>query len=213
MPDIIYIDKDAKKNLPENPDFERYDTPVEFVTSLCNFLRDELTNFTYMRSIIDPCCGTGNWGRGIKKSKLSYGKMIGIDVQDYKQDFNLIDYQEIITSDYIYFTSERANLVIGNPPFSLAHEFIEHSLNNILYPGGYLVLLLPSRFMESKTRYDKFFGKSCSIMKPTDVIFPIQRIQYAGRGNANPKNYVVCVWKNKLFPETVITKCHWLSWR
>jgi hypothetical protein len=52
-----------------------------------------------------------------------------------------------LARDFLDLSSQdlpsKADLVIGNPPFSLLLEFINHSFDELLAPAGRIVLLLP----------------------------------------------------------------------
>ena len=48
--------------------------------------------------------------------------------------------------------------IIGNPPYSKAQEFIDKSLS-ILKPGGRLIFLLRTNFLESQKRFEWWQGK------------------------------------------------------
>ncbi|MFR2694376.1 MAG: hypothetical protein ACLTBV_31030 [Enterocloster bolteae] len=48
---------------------------------------------------------------------------------------------------------EKYDLIIGNPPFNQAIEFVEKCLG-LLKPGGRLIFLLRTAFMESDQRFE-----------------------------------------------------------
>jgi hypothetical protein len=66
-------------------------------------------------------------------------------------------------------------LVIGNPPFSLAQEFVEHSLA-IVAPGGTVAMLLRLAFLESQKR------ASFHREHPADLYVLPRRPSFTGKG-------------------------------
>ena len=50
------------------------------------------------------------------------------------------------------------NCILTNPPYSLATEFVLHSLK-LLDEGGLCIMFLKTTFLEDKNRYEKLFSK------------------------------------------------------
>ena len=48
--------------------------------------------------------------------------------------------------------------ILTNPPYSLATEFVLHSLK-LLDEGGLCIMFLKTTFLEGKNRYEKLFSK------------------------------------------------------
>lgn len=66
--------------------------------------------------------------------------------------------ENVICSDYLEWNTEnRYNLIITNPPFSLAQEFIEKSFE-LLDSNGYIIMFLKIQFLEGAKRKE-FFEK------------------------------------------------------
>jgi len=85
--------------------------------------------------------------------------------------------------------------VITNPPFSLAREFIEHSLH--LYPYAIIIMLLPLDYMGSHTRHD-FWKKN----PPSEIKVLSDRPSFTGKGTA-ASNYAWFHWRTN--PEKPIS--------
>lgn len=115
-------------------------------------------------SWLDPCCG------GDKNNEPTYTTVIkelyepteicGIDIrEDSKADIvmNYLDCEIENMSNH--------NIIISNPPFYLAEEFIRKSLEFVEY-GGYVIMLLRLNFYGSTKRkelFDEFMPKYCFI--------------------------------------------------
>lgn len=103
---------------------------------------------------LDPCCG------GDKDNEPSYVSVIerffgkdnlcGIDIRE--------DSRADVIMDYISCDKENMSnhdVIISNPPFYLAQQFIEKSLE-LVNDGGYVVMLLRLNFFGSKMRKKMF---------------------------------------------------------
>jgi hypothetical protein len=122
----------------------------EFMYHLQYTVFDKDTASMQRLSWLDPCCG------GDKENEASYLSVInrffepenilGIDIrEDSKAD---------ITIDYLNYEKQAINthdIIISNPPFYLAEDFIKKSLE-LVEDGGYVVMLLRLNFLGSRKR-------------------------------------------------------------
>ena len=82
---------------------------------------------------------------------------------------------------------EETDLIFTNPPFSIAQEFIEHSLPR----AKCVVMLLRINFLGSKKRYD-FWKKH-----PLDALYVLsKRPSFTGKGT-DATEYAWFVWQDK----------------
>jgi len=103
---------------------------------------------------LDPCCGgdSENGASYLDVIKRFYNplKICGIDIRpDSKAD---------IVMDYLDCEKEnmsKHDVIISNPPFYLAEDFIKKSLK-FVNDGGYVVMLLRLNFFGSKKRKEIF---------------------------------------------------------
>ena len=113
---------------------------------------------------LDPCCG-GDENNDptyttVIKELYKPTKICGIDIrEDSKADviMNYLDCEVENMSNH--------NIIISNPPFYLAEEFIRKSLE-FVEDGGYVIMLLRLNFFGSTKRkelFDKFMPKYCFI--------------------------------------------------
>lgn len=83
--------------------------------------------------------------------------------------------------------NEKFDVAIGNPPFSLAHEFVEHARRF----AHVTVMLLRLGFLESEERAD--FLRS---WMPNVYVIP-ERISYTGTGRTDSTAYAWFVWGDR----------------
>ncbi len=149
---------------------------------------------------LDPCCG------GDVENEASYLSVIkrffepdnicGIDIrEDSKADIimNYLDCEKENMSNH--------DIIISNPPFYLAEDFIKKSLE-FVNDGGYVVMLLRLNFFGSKKRKQIFENnmpeycfvhhKRISFMKgATDSIEYAHFVWRKGTNNDYCKTYVI----------------------
>ena len=133
-----------------------YITPqIEIEKFLYCFQYDILQKSTeYMQELkyLDPCCGGDAQNEAsylsVLKEYYEPDNIIGIDIRkDSKAD---------IYTDYLNFqTTHKYDIIISNPPFYLAEDFIAKSLKHIT-KEGYVIMLLRLNFFGSKKRKKLF---------------------------------------------------------
>lgn len=85
--------------------------------------------------------------------------------------------------------SYAVDLVIGNPPYSLAEQFVCHSLT-LVKPNGYVIFLLRLSFLCSSKRINGLYQKH-----PLRAFAPIApRPSFTEGGNDNSE-YAAFVWQ------------------
>jgi hypothetical protein len=157
---------------------DRYLTPRSFAEKAL-----DLVEGTPSR-ILDPGAGEGVWGQAAA-ARWPQAWIIGIDIQP---GFPAVVregprvYDEWHVGDFLTEAREEGmdvDLVIGNPPFSLAAEFIRHSLNQLTF-GGVCVFLLRLAFLESEQRANGLFRE----FPPEEVSVCTRRPRFYGiKGN------------------------------
>ena len=102
----------------------------------------------HSRSILEPCVGGGHVAK-IVKSRTDYLHFDCLDIVDR-------GYEGTEVCDFLEWKNPRLyDLVITNPPYSLATEFVKKS-KELLYYGGYCAMFLKVQFLESEKRADLF---------------------------------------------------------
>lgn len=192
-----------------NPRKERdeYPTPYDFVYSVCNHdLYNLIHNSDY---ILDPGCGSGVWGKAIKAVR-PHAFITGVEINQEHvmnmsrvyDEFNMVDF-----TDPHFYPHQQSDLIIGNPPYSLAHEFINKALQ-IVKPGGRVVFLLRLDFLASVKRYDMWYNTEG---KPEIVRVSSSRISFDGSGKSDDTNYALFQWIKA--PVTSSTILSWFDWK
>lgn len=101
------------------------------------------------KTFLEPCVGEGHIADEVLKH------------YDFKPTFiDIVDrgYNNTLVKDFLEWKSlKKFDVIITNPPYSLAQEFIEKSLS-LLNKNGQIAMFLKIQFLESDRRKD-FFKK------------------------------------------------------
>ena len=125
--------------------------------------------------IVEPSCGDGVFIKQIIKTKSSFKKVIGVDI-DKKALNKLSDLNgniELKNKDFLKLKFADVDVVIGNPPFNWkvdnfvdsTEAFISKGID-ILKPEGELILIIPNTVLRSQ-KYQKLRTK---ILDETKII-------------------------------------------
>lgn len=100
------------------------------------------------KDCLEPCVGNGNIVNTFKEF-YPEANFTCIDIVNRGYD--------CILQNYLEYSDKKFNTIITNPPYSLAQEFIEHSLD-LLNPDGQCAMFLKIQFLEGVKR-QSFFKK------------------------------------------------------
>lgn len=182
-----------------------YVTPIESIEEFMYHFQYNVIgkDGQYMESLnwLDPCCG------GDKDNEASYVKVIkdffnpekicGIDIREDSKADIIMNYLECEEENM-----DKHDVIISNPPFYLAEQFIRKSLE-LVNEGGYVVMLLRLNFFGSKQRkqlFDKLMPEYCFIHhKRINFIPDSMKEEMKARGEKPPSGdsieYAHFVWK------------------
>lgn len=117
-------------------------------------VKDILTVYPLCGSkILEPCVGSGNIAKVIDEFYVNKKDITAVDIVDRGYPGT------IVTNFLSYYPKEKFDCIVTNPPFSLAEDFIYHSME--LLNGGYdedgnprgqLLMFLKIQFLESVNR-------------------------------------------------------------
>lgn len=127
-------------NTRERIEHDYYATPYESTEALMKVEKFE-------GDFIEPCVGGGHIAEVLKKYYPN-AKVVGVDLVDR-------GYKDTIVSSYFDYNFQDDFNVVTNPPYSLAQEFLEHSLSQ-LKEGKKIAMFLKIQFLEGVKRKELF---------------------------------------------------------
>lgn len=162
-----------------------YSTPYETIEAL-------LKNYVVAypgESILEPSAGNGIIIKSLRDAgyATNYTHAVEIRPEEQKKLRNLADTVRIGS---FLDESQKFDVIIGNPPFSLAQQFVDKSLE-LLNPGGRLIFLLRTSFLESKKRFSWWQNKL-----PTKLYVLSRRPSFTGKGT-DATSYSWFVWEKR----------------
>lgn len=138
----------ANNEKREKDDF--YPTPEALIRDTLRRLTS-LINFS-PRRILDPGCGNGPWGK-VARDFWPDAHIIGIDIYPGSNSA----YDKILHADFLQTDGlSDFDMVIGNPPYKFAEEFVRKSLASIR-EHGLLIQLLRAAFYHGKRRANNLY--------------------------------------------------------
>jgi len=178
-----------------------YVTPKDEIRKFIKYSKEYIW-YLQNYEILDPCAG------GDKNTPMSYpevlkeNNMINIDTLDLRQDS-----RAKIKTDFLqYDSNKKYDIIISNPPFNLALEFIEKGLS-LLKEDGYLIFLLRLNFFGSKIR-NEFLLKHI----PEYVFIHSKRMSFTPNGKKDSIEYAHFVFRknaNYEYTKTILLPYDW----
>lgn len=166
-----------------------YATPVEVIS---NFLEHHKLKDG---SVFEPIAGNGNFVTAIRKNfNMKWRDQNHITAMELREEETLnlknCGADKVIIGDFLKFEPYKTyQTIIGNPPYSLAMEFIEKCFE-ISDEDTEIIMLLRTSFLESKKRHD-FWQKH-----PVNGLYVLsQRPSFTGHGT-DATSYAFFVWNN-----------------
>ena len=99
-------------------------------------------------------------------------------------------------SDYLHTKlNYKPFVIISNPPFNQAMEFIKKALDDVA-DDGYVMMLLRLNFLETKARKD-FFDN----YMPSWIFVHHKRMSFTDAGGTDSVAYCHMVWKKGSYPK------------
>jgi len=171
--EVLNLDKSTYKSTNDEP------TPINCINEMIRKIPEELWRKEDL-SILDPCCGNGNFHvpilfelskyhekKTILESILEFNDINESRLENVRNVFCNETYKLQITNhDFIqYNSSKKYDLIVANPPYAkllengkrasknhnLIKDFIEKSLSQ-LKPNGYLLFITPDNWMSYADR-------------------------------------------------------------
>jgi hypothetical protein len=151
-----------------------YPTPKGTVNSMLN-----LIDWTNVKSFLEPCYGNGDIYERVKE-------LSPLPPTD-------LDYCEIAMGiDYLTFIPQnKYDLIVTNPPFSLAKEFLEKSLKE----SGCVCYLLRLNFLGGQKRKKELWD---IVGTPNKLLILSKRPSFTGKGTDATEYCWMCWDKNNI---------------
>lgn len=204
---IIRTDKELRERDPN--DF--YPTPYELCREALIKFRDLYGWDSSYKTILDPGAGNGVWGKAFSENLGIENHLYGVDIRD-------IDREDLIYKNYSWYYGNTDyltdcedlgsyfDLIMGNPPYKYAEEFVRKSWD-LLDDDGYIVFLLRLAFLEGQRRHSNFYTKG---FKPDRVLVLPRRPSFTGNRKTDATAYAIYIWKKS--NDVLETKLDWLEW-
>ena len=173
--------------------------PYDFYATPINVVENILSSFDISDrgvSILEPSAGNGNISRTIKKYYPNK-YITSVEIRE-SEVLNLAECSnEVKIGDYLTMDiPNKYDIIIGNPPFNNAIEFIKKSLT-LLNDDGVLIFLLRTSFLESNRRYD-FWQEH-----PVSGLYALsRRPSFTGSGT-DAASYSWFIWDNRKTGQTI----------
>ena len=134
-----------------------YPTPDLLAVAICKRLSEVLPNGHF--DVIEPSAGAGAFVRPLREL-WGLQPLIAIDIAPDTAALRAAGADDVFQADWVSWVRsyriDGPTLVIGNPPFSLAHEHITAGLDYLL-PGSHICFLLKLNFFGGKEREKVFW--------------------------------------------------------
>lgn len=131
---------------------DAYYTPPWAVRAFLSAFHPHLGPTDWLR-VLEPSCGRGAVLRELVAAGISNERIWGVDIDvEAAIACRSAGFEYVACADYLTIPlARRFDLVIGNPPYSLAEEFIRRSLD-LLKDSGRCAFLLRLNFLEGQKR-------------------------------------------------------------
>ena len=172
-----------------------YPTPTETIDIFLKHyeIGKELT-------ILEPCAGNGNIVESLKKIGCKNIDAVEIRREELENLVDKVGIGHVAICDFLTmnnkFLLDKYDIIITNPPYNLAQEFVEKSLE-VIKPGGTVIMLLRTNFLESKKRFS-FWQKN----KLNGLYVLSKRPSFTGKGT-DATSYSWFIWTKNEKKQTI----------
>lgn len=171
--------------------FDFFETPEDHARTGVSLIPDCSPQW-----ILDPCAGTGVWGK-MARERWRNAQIVGFDIRPLSRpkyydwwgrgDFLTIGETPIF------------DVVIANPPFKFAEEFVHHSLNCTV-KGGHVLMLMKLSFLASVGRYALYKWDA----PPKTVYVCCDRPSFGWGGGTATYDYCFIHWQKGYAGATIL---------
>lgn len=164
--------------------------------------------------MLDPGCGNGIWGKALVDLYPEDGfipNIYGIDISIPQNMAHACVNRNLYKMDFLDFVNIMGTgfeLIMGNPPYSLAEEFVRHSLY-LVAENGYVFFLLRLAFLESMKRckglFTEFPPKRVYVLARRPSFFTTK----TGGRTTDALSYAMLLWQKGWQGKTEL---QWMNW-
>jgi hypothetical protein len=169
----------------KRPEHDYYTTPIKPIMDFLDAFDREVTAIDPSWYVLDPCAGGDANTLMPYPAALELKGFTGrVDTIDIRAD-SPAQYKD----DYLqHHLQDFPDLIITNPPFYLAEEFVGKALADV-EPGGYVVMLMRLNWFGSAKRF-QFFQKNM----PNYCFIHSKRMSFVPGGKTDSIEYAHMVW-------------------
>ena len=178
--------------------FDYYITPPQTAKeAFVELIQLERTLQNKYIKILDPCCGGDKIHNATYKQLLFYMDYKFIDTMDIREDSGADT-----KTNYLTYTAKQNyyDLIISNPPYTVALDFVQKALLDVK-DGGFVSYLLRLNFFGSQSRkkfFNQFMPKYCFVHS--------KRPSFTLDGKTDGTEYATFVWQKGRVDKCTITK-------
>lgn len=178
--------------LPPRHAHDYYKTDLGTVSRILDKYRHQSSDtrhYQYPQRVLDPGAGSGAWGQ-IARDFFPMTYLTGCELRDVPKP---PDYNEWLVGDFTKLYEglfPTFHLIMGNPPFSLAEEFVKVGMP-LLHKGGHLIFLLRLAFLEGQRRRNDLYR----VTPPKAVWVCSKRPSFQEDGKTNATAFAAFVWQ------------------
>ena len=195
--------------------YDFYETPYELCVASLQRLKDD--GFASPMLALDAGAGGGVWGVAFARTmevRHKFAHLVGVELQPmdandlYDLWFGNTDYFDMSRED-VFGDDTGQELIFGNPPYSLAEEFVRKSLE-LVDGGGYVFFLLRLAFLESKKRHFGLYAEH-----PLRKVYVLTRrpsffSTKEGSKTVDALSYGMFLWQKGWTGTTELSHLYWM---
>ena len=166
--------------------YDFYATPIDCVENFINnYGIDKIKG-----NILEPSAGNGNIIQVLRQKKVQ-GIITALELREEERDSLTQISDKVIIGNFLEWEPDKEyDVIIGNPPYTYAREFIEKCFK-IANKNTVIIMLLRTAFLESKSRYE-FWQQH-----PLSGLYTLsKRPSFTGKGS-DATSYSWFIWDNK----------------
>ena len=169
-----------------------YATPLDCIRNVL----DNLNLSNRGTEVLEPSAGSGNIIQALRQKKVQ-GIITALELRDEERDSLTRISDKVIIDNFLEWEVDKDyDVIIGNPPYTYAREFIEKCFK-IANENTVIIMLLRTAFLESKSRYE-FWQQH-----PLSGLYVLsKRPSFTGKGT-DATSYAWFVWDNRTDNQTI----------